>query len=76
MKRRTPPLPDDGIYRAILLVMVASVVIGAIVALIGEAVLHDETVSNTGAGIALVSGVVYFFFRWLERRETARRGEP
>ncbi len=75
MTDRPPPLPQDGIYRSILLVLVISVVIGAAVALAGELVYHDEAISRAGAWIAVLSGVIYLIFRILGRREARRQAE-
>ena len=72
---KTPPLPDDGIYRAILVVLVISLVIGAAMSLAGELVWHNEAISQTGGWIAVISGVIYFVFRWLGRREAKRQAE-
>ncbi len=66
-------LPDDGIYRAILIVLVVSVLAGVAIALVGEYLLRSDPVSRAGAWFAIVSGAIYFFFRWLGRRETRRR---
>ena len=68
-----PPVPQDGIYRAILMVLVASVLIGAAVALAGELVYQDRGIANAGAWMALICGGLYFFFRLLGRREMRRR---
>ena len=73
MAEKTPPLPEDGIYRAILIVLVGSVVIGAVMSLAGELVWHNEAISQAGGWIAVVSGVIYFIFRWLGRREAAKQ---
>ncbi len=73
MTDRPPPLPQDGIFRSILLVLVISVVLGAAVALVGELVYHDEAISRAGAWLAVLSGVVYLFFRILGRREARRQ---
>ncbi len=66
-------LPDERIYRAILIVLVVSLLAGVAITLVGEYMLHSEPVSRAGAGLAIVSGAIYFFFRWLGRRETRRR---
>jgi polyferredoxin len=68
-----PPLPKDGIYRAILLALVVTILGGAVVALSGDYYFHDEDVKNTGVGIVLVGGFIYFFFRVLGRREARKR---
>jgi uncharacterized membrane protein YfcA len=65
--------PGDGIYLAILYVLVGSVIIGAVLALAGGSLYHDETMKNTGTGIVVVCGALYFVFRWLGRREIAKR---
>ncbi len=67
-------MPDDGVYRAILIVLVVSVVAGVATMLTGERLFHSPAMETAGAGLALVSGAVYFFFRWLGRREARRRG--
>lgn len=51
-----------------------SVVAGVATMLTGERVFHSPAMERAGAGLALVSGAVYFFFRWLGRREARRRG--
>lgn len=75
MAEKTPPLPDDGIYRAILVVLVISLMIGAAMSLAGELVWHNEAISQTGGWIAVISGAAYFVFRWLGRREAKRRAQ-
>jgi len=54
--------------------MVFSVIAGVAAMLTGERVFHSSAMESAGAGLALVSGAVYFFFRWLGRREARRRG--
>ena len=67
--RFTPPLPDDPIYRAILFVLMASVVIGAAAAITGELVFHNPALSQAGGWITVVCGAASnFVFRWLGRR--------
>lgn len=68
-----PPLPDDGLYRAILMVLVVSVMVGAVVALAGELVWHDKGIAHAGAWMALICGGLYFVFRLLGKREMRRR---
>ena len=76
-------MPDDGIFRAILAVLVISMVIGVAVMLAGFYVTQSEAMINAGTGLALMSGLAYGFFRLLGRREHNRRdrgggdqGEP
>jgi len=78
MGRDGSPLPKDGIYRTILLVLVGSVIAGAILALAGESYFGDPAISNVGTGIVVICGGLYLFFRLLGRREARRdreRGE-
>lgn len=77
-----PPKPADPrrdpIYIAILGVLVASVLVGAAVAIVGGSVYGSEAMREAGTGLAVVSGVLYFVFRLLGRRAAARRqrGRP
>ena len=71
--RSQPDIPNDGIFRTILVVLVITILGGAILTLSGEYYFHDEGVKNLGVGIVLVGGLVYFFFRVLGRREVKRR---
>ena len=73
MAHKPPALPDDRLYRAILLVLLISLLAGVGVVLAGKVVLRSEAAAAAGAWLAMVSGVVYFFFRWLGRREARRR---
>ena len=73
MSRNSPPLPGDGIYRAILLVLVLSICTGAIVVLAGRLVMHNEAVTEAGLWLTTVSAGIYAFFRWLGVREARRR---
>lgn len=75
MAQRPNPLPQDGIYRAILTVMVGSVLVGAAVALIGRYVYQSEAMSEAGGWLAVVCGVLYFVFRWLGAREAKRQAQ-
>ena len=73
MPRDSPPLPGDGIYQAILVVLVFSVLAGAVLALAGELVWHNEALSQAGTWMALVTGGFYAIFRLLGAREARRR---
>ena len=75
MPRATPPPPNDGIYRAILLVLVLSVAAGGAIALAGRFVWQRTDIGELGTGIALVSGAIYLVFRWLGMREARRRAQ-
>jgi len=72
-----PPQPEapetrDGIYRAVLMVMTASVVGGALLALFGDYYFHSEAMKTVGVGVVIVSGAIYFFFRFLGRQAAKR----
>ncbi len=56
---------NDRIYLAILSVLMATVVLAAIVTLVGELVLQNPAIKTAGFSIALVAGAIYFFFRFL-----------
>ena len=73
MSDRPEPLPRDGVYRAILLVLMVTILSGAVFALLGEYVWASEAAKNVGVGVVLVSGLIYFFFRMLGRREAKRQ---
>lgn len=74
---------NDKIYVAILSVLMATVVIGAVVTIVGELVLQNEAMKTTGFSVALIAGGIYFAFRvfgrvrsmqWqARRRESDRR---
>ncbi len=68
-------MPQDGIYRAILWVLVLSVVAGAIFAVLGATAADDPVMVRVGAGVALVAGVIYAFFRRLGAKQSKRRGD-
>ncbi len=69
-------MPQDGIYRAILWALVLSVMAGAIFAILGETVAQSQVMVRVGAGVALVSGAIYAFFRRLGLKESKRRKAP
>ena len=75
MPRATPPPPNDGIYRAILLVLILSVVAGGAIALAGRFVWQRPDIGELGTWIVLVSGAIYLVFRWLGVREARRRAQ-
>ena len=66
----------DGIYRIILWVLVADVILGAVLTIAGETVLGNPVLSRVGFGMAIIGAVLYFFFRWLGAREAKRRRGP
>ncbi len=73
MAHKPPALPDDRLYRAILLVLLISLLAGVGTAVAGQVILRSAAAAAAGAWLAVVSGIVYCFFRWLGRREARRR---
>ncbi len=67
-------MPEDGIYRAILIVLVISVMAGVAAVLAGSYLFHSTAMEQAGTGLTLICGALYFVFRWLGRREMRRRG--
>jgi uncharacterized membrane protein YdjX (TVP38/TMEM64 family) len=66
-------MPTDGIFRAILIALVITILSGALLTLAGEYYFQDEGIKRLGVGIVLTGGMIYFFFRVLGRREAKRR---
>ena len=75
MRRETPPLPKDGIYRTILWVLGIDIVAGVLLAIAGETLFHSPALSNLGTALALIGAVLYLVFRLLGAREARRRAE-
>jgi hypothetical protein len=72
--------PSSPIYWTILAVLVADVVIGAVMALVGDLVMHNEAVKTFGVALAGVGAVLYLFFRvwgrrWIETYEKKAGGK-
>ena len=75
MSQPDPPLPQDGIYRTILGVLVASVLLGGVIGLAGDLVYKDRGIALAGTWMAVICGGLYFFFRLLGKREARRQAE-
>lgn len=73
MPRESPPLPDERIYRTILRVLVASLLIGAFCAFAGEPLWDNPALSQAGTWLVIASGAAYAFFRVLGIREARKR---
>ncbi len=65
-------LPNDGIYRAIIWALTLTVMAGTVFAIVGETVLRDPVMVRVGAGVALVGGAIYAFFRRLGARQAGK----
>ena len=75
MRRETPPLPRDGIYRTILWVLVIDIVAGALLAIAGETLFHNPALSQLGTALALIGAALYVVFRVLGAREARRQAD-
>lgn len=65
----------EPIYRAILAVLVASVIAGALLTVAGEPLFASRGLANAGFGMAVVCGLLYWVFRILGKRASARGGK-
>jgi hypothetical protein len=65
---------QDPIYRAILAVLAASVVVGALITLSGEALFGSRALASAGLGMAVVCLALYWFFRLLGKRAAEKHG--
>ena len=65
----------EPIYRAILIVLVVSVVVGAVITLTGETLFGSRALASAGLGMAVVCGGLYWIFRLLGRRAARRSGQ-
>ncbi len=71
---------NEPVYRAILAVLVASVLVGGLLTLAGEPLFGSRALTSAGFGMALVCGALYWVFRLIGRRaqrqhEAQRRHE-
>lgn len=72
--RRSPRDPrQDPLYRMILAVLAASVIVGALVTLTGETLFGSRALANVGLGMAVLCLVLYWVFRLLGRRAARRQ---
>lgn len=62
----------EPIYRAILAVLVASVLAGALLTIAGETLFGSRALANAGFGMAIVCGALYGVFRLIGRRAAQR----
>src|SRR3546814_3842194 len=72
--RRPDDPRNEPIYRAIIAVLAASVLAGAVLALAGEALFGSRALATAGFGLAVVCGVFYWVFRLIGRRAAGRHG--
>ncbi|NIA71994.1 hypothetical protein HBA54_25670 [Pelagibius litoralis] len=76
MSRKTPDThPEaDGLYRAILLVLMGSILLGVVLTLTGETLFGSRPLASVGLGMAVLAGVAYWGLR-LKARAAAKRAE-
>ena len=67
-------MPRDPIFRSILICLGLTVIIGAVIALVGAHKYQDEGMKTLGVWIVMIAGGFYLFFRILGVRQ-ARREE-
>lgn len=65
-------MPNDPIFRTILICLGLTVIGGAILAIMGEQYFQDESMKNLGIGVVLIAGACYLFFRILGVRQARR----
>src|SRR3546814_6698391 len=66
--RRPDDPRNEPIYRAILAVLAASVLAGAVLALAGDALFGSRALATAGFGLAVVRGGFHLEFRLIGRR--------
>ncbi len=64
----------DGIYRAIISLMLANVFVGGLLIVLGEAHFKNPEVTKFGYMLGLAGAVLYLVFRWLAARADKRGG--
>ncbi|GAB4362274.1 MAG: hypothetical protein Kow00114_17350 [Kiloniellaceae bacterium] len=63
----------DPLYRAVIAVLVASVLAGAFLTLAGEALFGSRALASVGLGMAVVCGALYWVLRLRARQADRRR---
>lgn len=71
--RETPPLPDEPIWRWILLTLVAATVAATLIAVAANHVWQRPALASVAGWSAIATAALYLFFRWLGRREAERQ---
>jgi predicted lipid-binding transport protein (Tim44 family) len=67
------PGPDgnperDPLYRSILGVLVASVLVGAVLTLAGDTLFGSRALASVGLGMAVIAGAAYWVIRLATRK--------
>lgn len=71
----SPSPQHDGIYRAIIALMLANLFVGGLLIILGEAYFKNPQVTQFGFILGLVGAVFYLLFRWLAERAAKRDGQ-
>jgi hypothetical protein len=71
--RQTPPLPQEPIWRWILGVLAFSTVAAVLLSIVAGQSWNNPTLSAVAGWSAVVTGLLYLFFRWLGAREARRQ---
>jgi len=71
--RNTPPLPKDPIWRWILGVLAFSTFGAVLLSILAGERWGNPTLSAVAGWSAVITGLLYLFFRWLGAREARRR---
>jgi hypothetical protein len=58
----------DPLYRAVMAVLAASVIVGALATLAGEALLGSRALASAGLGMAVICLALYWILRLRARR--------
>jgi hypothetical protein len=73
--RQTPPLPQEPIWRWILGVLAFSTVAAVLIAILAGERWQNPILSSVAGWSAVVTGLLYLFFRWLGAREARRQAQ-
>lgn len=71
--RERPPLPEEPIWRWILIVLLAGTVLATLLALAADGLWRRPALASAAGWAAIVTAALYLFFRWLGAREAAKR---
>ncbi len=73
--RNAQPLPDEPILRWILIVLAFSTIAAALLLVAAHYLWKNEALAEVAGWSAVVTGLIYFFFRWWGGRAAARDRE-
>lgn len=73
--RDRPPLPEEPIWRWILIVLLAATILATLLAFAADSLWQRPLLAEAAGWSAIVTAAAYLFFRWLGAREAARRAD-